>query len=76
VTVRPAIVSDPVRCAVVGFAAALNVTVPLPAPLPPFAIAIHDVDDVADQPQPTGAVTEKVLDPAVDPIDRAEGLTE
>ena len=41
VNARPAMVSVPVRGAAL-FAAALNATVPLPVPLAPAVIVIHD----------------------------------
>jgi hypothetical protein len=75
-TVRPAIVSEALRCDVPGFAAAVNETVPLPLPLVPLVIVIHEADEVADHPHPTGAVTENVLDAADDPMERLVGLTE
>ena len=63
--VFPAIVTDPVREALLGFAAALNVTVPLPDPLAPAVTVIHDALLVADQAQPAGAVTLTFVDSPV-----------
>lgn len=71
----PATVNVPVRCDVVGLAPAVKATVPFPLPLAPLVIEIHATEDEADQPQPVGAVTENVLDPPDDPIDRLAGVT-
>jgi len=42
VSVRPAIVSVPVRCEVTVDAATVNVTLPLPLPVDPFVTVIHE----------------------------------
>jgi hypothetical protein len=74
-TAWPATVSAALRCDPLGFAAALNETVPLPFPLLPLVIDSHaDVVD-ADQAQPAGAVTENVLEPPAETIERLVGLT-
>jgi hypothetical protein len=57
VKVLPAIVSVPVRALVVGFAVTLYVTAPLPLPLAPALIEIHDALLLAVQAQPVVAVT-------------------
>jgi len=63
VNVWPAIVSVPLRAAP-GFAAAVYDTVPLPDPLPPDAIVIHDAfDDAVHAQLAPSAVTCTVLLP-------------
>lgn len=60
VNVWPATVIVPVRAAPV-FAATLKVTLPLPLPVAPAVIAIHEALLVAVHPQPLPAVTATVL---------------
>ena len=64
VNVWPPIVSEPLRCAVVGFAAALKLTVPLPLPDAP-AVTVNQLVLLltAVHAQPAGAVT------LVDPVE-------
>ena len=69
----PAIVIVALRLAVVPFAATVNATVPLPLPLAPLVIAIHDAVSEAVHPHPAGAVTENVLAAPDAPIDRLDG---
>ena len=59
VTVKdwPATFSVPVRACAVAFAAAVNVTAPLPVPLPPLVTDSHAVAVLDDHAQPAGAVT-------------------
>ncbi len=64
VTVWPATVSVPTRWAVDGFAVALNVTVPSPAPLAPPVTLSQAALLAAVQLQPPGAVTPVVEEPA------------
>jgi len=53
----------PVRCVVLGFAAALNATVPVPLPLAPLVTVSHEVLLLTPvHAHPVGAVT------AVDPV--------
>jgi hypothetical protein len=59
VKVWPPAVIVPVRCAVVEFAATLNVTVPVPDPVAPPVTVIQATLLVAVQPQPLEVVTEK-----------------
>jgi hypothetical protein len=75
VTDCPAIVSVLLRCDTEVFAVTEIDTVPLPLPLAPLAIVIQGDDDVADQAQPIGAVTENVFDPPDDPNERLVGVT-
>jgi hypothetical protein len=60
--VLPAIVIVPLRGVMPGLAAAFNVTLPLPDPLEPAVIVIHEALLVAPQLHPAGAVTATVLD--------------
>lgn len=57
VTVRPAIVTEPERLAVVVFAAAAKKTLPLPEPEAPALIVSQDVLVVAVRAHAAGAVT-------------------
>ena len=59
--VRPAIFSVPVLWVVPVFAAALKLTGPVPLPVPPLVIVIHDALLVAVHAQPVPVVT--VVDP-------------
>jgi hypothetical protein len=60
--VLPAIVIVPLRGVLPGFAAAFNVTLPLPDPLEPAMTVIHEAWLVAPQVHPASAVTATVLD--------------
>jgi hypothetical protein len=60
--VLPAIVIVPLRGVMPGFAVAFKVTLPLPEPLDPAVIVIHEALLVAPQVQPVGAVTATVVD--------------
>ncbi len=73
VNVSPPAVIVPVRADVVGFAATLKLTVPLPEPLDPLVIVIQLAESVAVHAQPLPAVT--VKDP-VPPSAAAEWLDE
>ena len=64
VTVWPATVSVPLRCAVAVFADASKVTAPLPEPLAPLLMVSQAALLTAVQPQPPGAVTPVVEEPA------------
>ena len=75
VTDWPAIVSVPLRCVAIVFAATEIVTVPFAVPLAPVVIVIHGEEDAAVQAQPIGAVTENVFEPPDDPNDRLVGVT-
>jgi hypothetical protein len=59
VKLRPAIVSDPVRD-VLLFAAIVNATEPLPVPLAPDVIEIHDAPLLAVHRHPVCVVTAAV----------------
>jgi hypothetical protein len=76
VNVRPAIVAVPVRCVVPVFAATEYPTVPLPLPLAPDVIVIHDAELDAVHAQPVVVVT--LTDPveALDASDVALGEIE
>ena len=63
VTVWPATVSVPVRCAVAALVVALKVTVPLPDPLAPLPIVSQAALLVALHAQPVAAVTAVVDEP-------------
>jgi hypothetical protein len=65
VTVRPAIVSVPDRAASL-FAATAIVTVPLPLPLAPDAIEIHETLLAAVHAQPPEVITDTEV--PVDPV--------
>lgn len=73
--VTPAIVNVALRVIAVAFAAAVNPTVPLPLPLEPLVIVIHDASRDAVHVQPVGAVTENVLAPPAANTDRLDGET-
>src|SRR6185312_13244974 len=60
--VLPAIVTLPLRGVMPGFAAAFNVTVPVPDPVDPAVTVIHEALLVAPQVHPASAVTATVLD--------------
>ena len=75
VTVWPATVSVPTRCAVDVLAVALKVTVPLPEPLAPPLTASHPALLVAVHPHPVPAVTPVVDDPAAEVSVREVGDT-
>ena len=60
--VLPAIVTVPDRDALLVFAAAVRVTVPLPEPEGPAVTVTQAALLVADQPQPAGAVTPTLVD--------------
>ncbi len=71
VSVRPAIVSVPVRGVVDVFAATLNVTPPLPdefGPAPAVTV-IHEALLVAPHGHPVGIVTETTRVPPAEPSD-------
>jgi len=76
VTDCPAIVSVPLRCVAVVFAATEIDTVPVAVPVAPAVIVIHGEEDAAVQAQPIGAVTANVFDPPDDPNERLVGVTE
>jgi hypothetical protein len=59
VNVWPPAVIVPVRADVLGFAATLKVTAPLPEPLDPLVIVIQLAESVAVHAQPLPAVTLK-----------------
>jgi len=63
VRVRPAIVTVPVRLVVAVFAATAIPTVPLPLPVAPVEIAIHEAPLVALQAHPAAAVTATEYEP-------------
>lgn len=65
VTVKflPAIVSVAERVDALVFAAALNLTVPLPVPLDPLTTVAHPAPLVAVHPQPAVVVTATVPEP-------------
>jgi hypothetical protein len=65
VTVRPAIVSVPLRGEAVELAVTLKVTAPLPLPDAPLAIVIHPLLLAAVQLQPLVVVTFEVALPAL-----------
>ena len=76
VTVWYATVNVPVRAAP-GFAATVNVTVPLAMPLDPDAIEIHATVLTAVHGQPVEPVTETDVPPEpVEGTDTLDGLTE
>lgn len=74
VNVWPPAVTVPVRAAVVAFAATLKPTVPLPEPLAPLVIVIHDALLVAVQAHPLPLVTlnDPVLPPATTDCEAGE----
>jgi hypothetical protein len=71
VTVCPAIVTEPVREALLVFAAMPSDTVPLPEPAEPPVMVIHGVELAAVHAHPEPAVTSTV---PVDAADRTERL--
>lgn len=75
VKVEPAIVSVPVRAAVDGFAATLNLTVPGPDPKAPEVIVIHELLVVAFQAQPVAVVTVPLAVPPPAANDTESGET-
>jgi hypothetical protein len=77
VTSRPAMVSVPVRAAVVVFCATDTFTVPLPLPLVPDVIEIHPVPVAAVHAHPPDVVTVNELRVLPDAgSDSVVGLTE
>jgi hypothetical protein len=75
-TSRPAIVIVPLRTAVLGFGATLNVTVPLPVPLAGESSVIHEgTDVVAVQLQPVPAVTAMLSTIPACPMEMLAGST-
>ncbi len=76
VNVCPAIVSVPVLWLVVGLAETVYETVPLPLPLAPAVMVIHETLLVAVQLHPVGAVTVTVFDSLPDPCERLVGEIE
>ena len=64
----PAMVSIPVRDVPVVFAAAVKPTLPLPLPLAPLVMVIHDAPLVAVHAQPVAVVTDTV------PVPPAAGM--
>ena len=58
------------------FRAAVNLTDPLPVPLPPLVIVIHDSCELADHAQPLAVDTLKVPEPPSSPTFASFGETE
>ena len=75
VNVRPAMVNVPVRL-LPPWTATLNRTVPLPLPVAPSVIVIHDSLLVAVQPQPAPAETATAIEPPFSLISCSVGLIE
>jgi len=65
----------PLRLVVFGLAAKSKPTVPLPLPLAPLVIVIHDVAVLAVHAQPVATVTPTVADPASDATDWLDGFS-
>jgi hypothetical protein len=76
VNVIPAIVRVPFREVVPAFAAAVKLTVPLPEPLAPDVIVIHESLLTAVQAQPACAVTAELPAPPLGPNCALEGWIE
>jgi hypothetical protein len=75
VTVWPATPMDPARLTVVGFAAIVNVTDPLPVPLAPPVIVIHGTLLTAVHGHAGPVVTVVAPGPPAEPIDPLVGFT-
>lgn len=76
VTAFPATVSTPERDCVVGLATNEYVTDPLPDPVAPLVMVIHDTELDAVHAQPDADVTVTVPVPELAGADAVVGLTE
>ena len=68
-------VNVPLRLTLLGFAAAVNVTLPFPLPLAPVLMVNQLAPLLAVQLQPAAAVTATLLAPPAAGLLRLEGLT-